>query len=83
MMSNDFDFENYYSNKALKRTDFYSIADMLYQHSTIFGCYPPSFIKTDNFFLTRSTTLPAAAEYRIFLFLVSSDRKPCFQEYSK
>ena len=31
MMSNDFDFENYYSNKALRRTDFYSIADMLYQ----------------------------------------------------
>ena len=25
MMSNDFDFENYYSNKALRRTDFYSI----------------------------------------------------------
>lgn len=31
MMSNDFDFENYYSNKALRRTDFYSITDMLYQ----------------------------------------------------
>lgn len=31
MMSNDFDFENYYSNKVLRRKDFYSIADMLYQ----------------------------------------------------
>lgn len=27
MISND--FENYYSNKALRRTDFYSIADMI------------------------------------------------------
>lgn len=31
MMSNDINFENYDSNKALRRTDFYSIADMLYQ----------------------------------------------------
>ena len=31
MMSNDFDFENYYSNNILRKSDFYSIADMLYQ----------------------------------------------------
>lgn len=31
MMSNDFDFENYYSNKILRKTEFYSIVDMLYQ----------------------------------------------------
>lgn len=31
MMSNDFDFDNYYSNNILKKSDFYSIVDMLYQ----------------------------------------------------
>lgn len=31
MMSNEFDFENFYSNKVLRKTDFYSIADTLYQ----------------------------------------------------
>ncbi len=31
MMSNDADFENFYSHNALKRTEFYSITDMLYQ----------------------------------------------------
>lgn len=31
MMSSDTDFDNFYSHKALKRTGFYSIADMLYQ----------------------------------------------------
>lgn len=31
MMSNDTDFDNFYSHKVLKRTEFYSIADMLYQ----------------------------------------------------
>ena len=29
MMSNDFDFDNYYSNNILKKSDFYSIVDML------------------------------------------------------
>jgi hypothetical protein len=31
MMSNDIDFENFYSHKSLNKTEFYSIADMLYQ----------------------------------------------------
>jgi len=31
MMSNDIEFENFYSYKVLKKTEFYSIADMLYQ----------------------------------------------------
>ena len=31
MMSNDTDFENFYSHKVLERAELYSIADMLYQ----------------------------------------------------
>lgn len=31
MMSSNTDFENFYSHNALKKTEFYSIADMLYQ----------------------------------------------------
>lgn len=31
MMSSDTDFDSFYSHKVLKRTEFYSIADMLYQ----------------------------------------------------
>lgn len=79
MMSNDFDFENYYSNRELT----FIPLQICYISSTIFGCFPPSFIKTGSFFLTRSTTLQVKVESPIFLFLVSSDRKPCFQEYSE
>ena len=69
--------------RFLMMSNDFILLQICYISSTIFGCYPPSFNKTDTFFLTRSTTLQAEADCRIFLFLVNSDRIPCFQDYLK
>lgn len=49
MMSNDFDFQNFYSKKGLNEREFYSIADTLYQLNNL--CMLAEFISYNKQFL--------------------------------